>query len=63
MDVTPVIELNGMTFECVAANGGAGDVALVHQSLELDATAIVKLFISSRAQVLVMEAPVKFGTT
>ena len=28
-----------------------------------NATTIVKLFISSRAQVLVMEAPVLFGTT
>ena len=28
-----------------------------------NATTIVKLFISSRAQVLVMEAPVRFGTT
>ena len=36
LDVTPVIEVDGMTFECVAANGGAGGVALVRQSLELE---------------------------
>ena len=97
LDVNPVIEVDGMTFGCVAANGGAGGVALVRQSLELEkcqpilseakpeirlgnacckvddqgergvsarnATTIVKLFISSRPQVLVMEAPVRFGTT
>ena len=58
LDVTPVIEVDGMTSECVVANGGAGGVALMRQSLELDATAIVKVFISSGVQVLVMEAPV-----
>ena len=36
LDVTHVIDVDGMTFECFAANGGAGGVALVRQTLELE---------------------------
>ena len=36
LDVTHVIAGDWMTFECVAANSGAGGAALVRQSLELE---------------------------
>ena len=36
LNVTHVIDVDWMTFECPAAKGGAGGVALVRQSLELE---------------------------